>query len=430
MGLKLVGKEGDYLCIECREEVSPDSKRCEKCGMVFDGNIDGKKCKDCGKLIRVDADSCPLCSKTSSGDSEVSKPKEKVIQLKKSDEEFLSNLLTWTAKTTQREVDSPEDVKEREHAMEVIKAVATIEPDEEIKEEFAKLGETAIKKEELEERQKQLIELGKPFETVLKKSMESIDDIKKKIDEKEGELRDILEQKGKKKRKDVKKPAEIKKEIKDLNVKKEALESQEKNIMQMGSAYSTLLDKQHESLSEAEADLKKRIQAFQKEVERRKKISKALKTKELALDEREEVLSKRFLDLKRRENEVLIKEQRVEKLLSDPNLTSKDSKEGDTGKEGQEDAAIMEKDTKLKEFEKEIEKLKERNQELDNIINDKDSEIKNLKVKIDEKIDVDTQKILKILDELLEKLPEEVVDNFARSDDFSLYEKVLEKYRV
>jgi len=41
----------------------------------------------------------------------------------------------------------------------------------------------------------------------------------------------------------------------------------------------------------------------------------------------------------------------------------------------------------------------------------------------------DVEKLLPILDELLEKLPDEVVDEFVQSEDFVLYEKVVSKFK-
>lgn len=48
-----------------------------------------------------------------------------------------------------------------------------------------------------------------------------------------------------------------------------------------------------------------------------------------------------------------------------------------------------------------------------------------------ENIDIDeVQWILKVLDNMLEDLPEEKVEDFAESEDFELYEKVLEAFDV
>ena len=37
-------------------------------------------------------------------------------------------------------------------------------------------------------------------------------------------------------------------------------------------------------------------------------------------------------------------------------------------------------------------------------------------------------KVLAILDDMLEKLPEDVIEKFASSDDFKLYEKIMDLY--
>lgn len=44
-------------------------------------------------------------------------------------------------------------------------------------------------------------------------------------------------------------------------------------------------------------------------------------------------------------------------------------------------------------------------------------------------MDEDIKKVLKITDNLLEKLPDEEIDKFAKSNDFKLYRKVMEKIK-
>jgi hypothetical protein len=45
-------------------------------------------------------------------------------------------------------------------------------------------------------------------------------------------------------------------------------------------------------------------------------------------------------------------------------------------------------------------------------------------------LDEDIKKLLVITDDLLSKLPEEVIDEFSKSDDFKLYSKVFSKYKI
>jgi sucrose-6-phosphate hydrolase SacC (GH32 family) len=44
-------------------------------------------------------------------------------------------------------------------------------------------------------------------------------------------------------------------------------------------------------------------------------------------------------------------------------------------------------------------------------------------------MDEDVIKFLKIADDLLEKLPDNVIDDFAKSKDFEVYERVIKKYK-
>ncbi len=44
-------------------------------------------------------------------------------------------------------------------------------------------------------------------------------------------------------------------------------------------------------------------------------------------------------------------------------------------------------------------------------------------------LDEDIVKLLPIIDSLFEKLPEDIIDEFTKSEYFELYEKVLLKYK-
>ncbi len=48
----------------------------------------------------------------------------------------------------------------------------------------------------------------------------------------------------------------------------------------------------------------------------------------------------------------------------------------------------------------------------------------------DQTMDEDIKKVLLMTDELLAKLPEDVIEDFASSEDFALYQKVMNKYNV
>ena len=69
--------------------------------------------------------------------------------------------------------------------------------------------------------------------------------------------------------------------------------------------------------------------------------------------------------------------------------------------------------------------------ELQRIILENQHEIDNMKNnQYDINRDPDTKRILWVLDELLGSLPKDLVEKFAQSDDFQLYEEVLRRYNV
>ena len=110
-------------------------------------------------------------------------------------------------------------------------------------------------------------------------------------------------------------------------------------------------------------------------------------------------------------------------LKEDISLGDSDQLTG-KGNEGIMDADLNIQNGKLAEVLNQLEELKTQ-------ILEKDKEIESLKEDGTEfNADEETRKILKILDDLLENLPDEVVDEFAKSNDYLLYEKVLEKYKL
>jgi hypothetical protein len=78
----------------------------------------------------------------------------------------------------------------------------------------------------------------------------------------------------------------------------------------------------------------------------------------------------------------------------------------------------------------EIERPPEITTEIKDTKEEKSDEIPPFTLEEEPSLDEDVRKVLKIADDLLEKLPEDVIDKFATSDDFALYEKVITKYKI
>lgn len=99
------------------------------------------------------------------------------------------------------------------------------------------------------------------------------------------------------------------------------------------------------------------------------------------------------------------------------------------------EAGLNRKEEMLNKKEKEIDAVIRSHQlEREEELNRRERELimkeKELGGKVEEKIDEEVKKLLKVLDELLGKLPKEVIDKFVKSEEYNLYEKVLERYGV
>ena len=161
-------------------------------------------------------------------------------------------------------------------------------------------------------------------------------------------------------------------------------------IREIQNYYGEFLENYQKILKKKEALLKGRIDEFQKEVERRKIQAKMLVEKEKELLEREHKLRER--------------ERAIENELQEIVEKGKTMEEGEISRE-----EWMEQQRKIQE------KLYQLREEV----------VKKSAVSEKEKL---TKEVLKILDELLGKLPDEVIEEFARSKDFDLYKKVMEMY--
>lgn len=477
MGLKLRLSTGKCACSNCYQSVEPTATFCDSCGTLLEGEMEAKKCPSCETLISLDAQLCPICNEKQVDNPGIQNEMPVTKQLAKEDEEFLVKVMGWAKSWEDAAPDTKEDVQERDRALKVLQSIATIEPDETMEEHIKDIEETAIERDGFEKRRKQLMKLGRPFETLLERNTANMSVVDQEIIEKTEELASLEGKAGKKAEEER---PQLERKIKMLEKKKAAMMSYESNILMIGGAYRSILGAHQNELLRLEADLKKRVDAFQKEVERRKKQKEKLRNREEALDKREEELSHRFLELKSRENEITVRENNLQKIQRDLDTKEEELKtwesEIDTNRknEGQvvtesaqttgsnreewlaaqrkfqadlfglkDDMPMGEltqitgegnygiKDARNNLEEKKLEEVLKQLGELKNQILEKDKEIESLKEDGTEfNVDEETRKILKILDDLLENLPDEVVDEFARSDDYLLYEKILEKYKL
>ena len=175
------------------------------------------------------------------------------------------------------------------------------------------------------------------------------------------------------------------------------------------------------------------LEETKKEIERKKKeleeILKKEKEKELVVKKEEEE-KRRQEKLKKLELKKKIKEEKIKAKLEKITQAKKEielKKQEEFKKQDE-----LKKHIELKKQEMiRGEKLEEGFIEEEKITPDIDSIIDEKREFTEENIsfDEDVAKLLPIIDGLFEKLPEDVIDEFTKSEYFELYEKVLLKYK-
>ena len=222
---------------------------------------------------------------------------------------------------------------------------------------------------------------------------------------------------------------ELEKTKKEIEERRKALEEAEKK------------EKEKEiELKRREVE-KKKQEKLQKLVSKKRVREKKLKEKETKRAEKQKQKKLKRLE-RERLKEKQIKNKELEKAEKQKEvelkkLETKRLKEEQIKNKEKKKVEKLREQEKIKEEKEELKRIKSKKKEISSI---KKEEKKSLpdadelqieKETLDEKtmLDDDVEKLLPIIDELLEKLPEDVIDEFAQSENFTLYEKVISKYK-
>jgi len=239
------------------------------------------------------------------------------------------------------------------------------------------------------------IKLGKKPEKTQKKASKNKTEKKKKIinngftrAKKDLETTKMKLEKKKKEIETIEKLArEKKEELKKKKTLRKAREKQKKLELKKQSREKKLKEIETKKL---ERQKKKELKIKEKQ----KKINQLKRVKELKIQEKEK---KKLEKQKQLEAKKLLNEKKpIEKRLK--------------------------KEKKIKPKEKEI-KVKEPPVEQE-IVKEK-----NIPTEEETNFDEEVKEALEIIDELLGKLPDETIDEFVQSEDFAIYEKVVNKYK-
>jgi hypothetical protein len=231
---------------------------------------------------------------------------------------------------------------------------------------------------------------------ILKEKLQQLEEQDDKVDEKI--------------QKKLEKESQQKRELEEKERKQ--LEKEEQKKHELDGKERKQLEKEEQKKHELEEKEKKQLEkAEQKKHEHDEKVKKQLEK------EREKLLKFKMKIAKAEEK----REQK--KDVSSESLTKKPLKEQERLERIMARKAIYEERLKYK---REKQMLKEQVKHRELI---KSDEIGKYNPEPAE-IDSDIKKILQITDELLGELPEDVINRFMQSDEYDLYERILNKYKI
>ncbi len=207
----------------------------------------------------------------------------------------------------------------------------------------------------------------------------------------------------------------------EFKVKNEELNVKEKGL-------KTELDKKEKLLSERETELKTQILSLQKEREE-------MRQRETKLHEMEKmfrrVLSNTEDRLRKKEEELIMKEEELKREVSERLKLIEDLK--------LREAHVLEMEQHLKakahldevtsdEIKRREERIKQLETEVTKSKENLDKMVKEIEGQ--KNIHIDLKVLLKVLDDLLGKLPEATITEFAQSKDYETYDKIMRHFKL
>jgi chromosome segregation ATPase len=262
-------------------------------------------------------------------------------------------------------------------------------------------------------------ELAEPFQRVIRlrrKKLEQMNVLLQSAQKRISELESATDEV------EMMERSELERQVAQLEEERNEILEIEKGIIEMETIYRNLLSLQETELKRKEDNLKLRLEIFQKEIVRRDKDKKRLLDWERSLKEKEEELAKKEGSL---ENQV----EKVERRITEE--VEARLAEGESGGSAEAQLSKLEEvpDPDLqRENEEKIESLGRRigelEGEMDRIVKAKDVLEDQSRQLSDQNHEM--KDVLKRLDALLGELPDNIVQEFAKSKDFEKYEKVLE----
>jgi len=446
--------EGKIFCSGCGSTIEPSMPKCEHCDEALEDDFKAMICPYCTTVVEAESGSCANCGLKFVSEKD-SRSKE--------DELFLSRLLEWGKNLEAKRVQ--EDKHETQKATDIFKdVIGAIVPTQYQEETLKQIQMSADERDEFEKREDSILRMAEPLKKALDLRKQSLDDLEKKFKSLQEELHNLSEEDLDSDRK----RSNIEMQLAEITLERNSIQRIEENINNMDAAYRQLLKQHSAEIKEKEENLNARLVAFKGEMERREKEKEKLKTREEFLEKKENELIASINSLRERENSLKNTEDKMKEQITSLKAEKQGLEElkgpaaglivakGKWVVDEEELANVLKKSKKVREDwldeQKKIQdsiskgepieqaagesterldnrehELQRRIEELENQLAKTISDGKDIrKEEMDAVSDINKlKKVLKVLDDLLENLPDDIVQKFAKSKDYTEYEELM-----
>ncbi len=426
LATKGLTRSEEAYCLSCYEMVERSASKCPSCNADFTEEVRAFNCPKCQTIMALGAPNCPNCGL---------KFKIKTIKAPEpaKDDKFLMKLIEW-GKASQEQRDELER-QESQAATPPITPPKEPAPSEEQLLRFAKLKESI---NDLMANRSQMLERMEARIAEEKKRLTEISN----MDGKSASAQRVEEE-----------IVSLATEMADITMLQAHMESLSEDITELMS--SVEISEAAKARGLAARALKKQLEAKEKELDELRDKEEQIQKREEMVDRKIQAYAQKKKLLDDQEEELKKKLMRLEQDRAElEKLKSLASGARSEAEREQAKSEWIEEQKRLRTMLLNIHSTvmthragrEPTEQDLSSVEGDLDAMIsgleKQIAVLIAEKVDLqkktadamtideDMRKLLKVLDQMLGQLPESVIERFSKSDEFALYERVLDKFKV
>lgn len=380
------------FCSACGSAAEPAEALCGSCGTPFEGDAVGVRCPQCGRVVDERESTCPTCG--------MGLPRVLVDAIPTRD---LIDELRKFREQARRESGRLEQVP-------------TAMPEET---EAAFLAEL-----------ESLWKMSEPFEQVVAARRKRLEQMDRLIAAARRRVRELEESANPA---EVRERDELKRQVQEVLLERDEILKIEYGITEMDRIYRNIITMQQKELRSKEDALRARLEGFRKEIGLRDAERQSLAEREAELERREKELEAKVREAEARERDDAGPRPGPSETTGPPPempdvtreqwlAAQKEIQEALLKLRGSDGEIILPTATNVQSLRMRLTELEESLEKLTEEKNALERELEALR-----SAEEHARFVLKEVDELLAKLPDDEIKRFARSDAFKKYEQLMER---